>query len=222
MKQSKKHELNHVDLCFVIDTTGSMQTFINAAQTQLLNTIKLLSDNNKIDLKLGLVEYRDHPPQDTTFVTRIYPLTSDLKKMQNSINQLNADGGGDFPEAVYDGVKDACLKMQWREHSCRFALLVGDAPPHGFPDGIYPGGLTYKDVTATAEKNRVVVHGLCMGGDRTTKDSFTTIAMQTGGKCVLSKNADQVVNEMINMLDNEFKDLIFDGEVLSLVSQLEN
>ena len=35
--------LNHVDLCFVIDTTGSMGGFIQAAKQQLLDTIQLLS-----------------------------------------------------------------------------------------------------------------------------------------------------------------------------------
>jgi len=31
--------LNHVDLCFVVDTTGSMQPFISAAQAALLDTV---------------------------------------------------------------------------------------------------------------------------------------------------------------------------------------
>ena len=124
--------LNDVDLCFVVDTTGSMGSFIQAAQRQLLDTIKQLSTYSNIDLQVGLVEYRDHPPQDTSFVTRIYPLTANLQEMQKCINKLKADGGGDAPEAVYSGVWDACEKIKWRPHSCRFILLVGDAPPHGF------------------------------------------------------------------------------------------
>jgi Mg-chelatase subunit ChlD len=86
--------LNHVDLCFVIDTTGSMGSFIEAAKQQLLDTLKLMSADSGIDLQVGLVEYRDHPPQDTSFVTRIYPLTANLKQMQKEINKLAANGGG--------------------------------------------------------------------------------------------------------------------------------
>ena len=187
--------LNHVDLCFVIDTTGSMGGFIQAAKQQLLNTITLLSTESNINLQIGLVEYRDHPPQDTTFVTRIYPLTANLKKMQDSINKLQADGGGDFPEAVYDGIQDAATKIKWRDHSCRFILLVGDAPPHGFqidnnldsfthtdPDK-YPKGLTMQSVTATAENQRVTIHALCMNNEKITLQSFKSLAIGTGGEC---------------------------------------
>src|SRR5215813_11529699 len=89
--------LRGVDLCFVVDSTGSMQPFIDAAQRQLLDTTKQLSAKSSVDLRIGLVEYRDHPPQDKSFVTRINQLTADLKRMQRVINRLKADGGGDTP-----------------------------------------------------------------------------------------------------------------------------
>jgi hypothetical protein len=125
-------ELNQVDVCFVIDTTGSMSAFLQAAKQQLLDTMQRLRAHSGLDLYLGLVEYRDHPPQDSTFVTRSYALTPDRKAMEKVIRALQAAGGGDTPEAVYDGIHAACTQMRWRAHSARFALLVGDAPPHGF------------------------------------------------------------------------------------------
>src|ERR1044071_5396679 len=91
-----------------------------------------LGADRVIVLFVGFVEYRDHPPQEKTFVTRVNPLTSDIKRMQKAINSLKADGGGDAPEAVYDGVFAACKQIEWRPFSCRFTLLVGDAPPHGY------------------------------------------------------------------------------------------
>jgi hypothetical protein len=124
--------LNHVDLCFVVDTTGSMQPFISAAQAALLDTVEALGARSGVEIQVGLVEYRDHPPQEMSFVTRHYPLTSDLGEMRKVINGLRADGGGDYPEAVYDGVCEAAVLTEWRAHSCRFIMLVGDAPPHGY------------------------------------------------------------------------------------------
>ena len=100
--------LNHVDLCFVVDTTGSMQPFISAAQMALLDTVEAPSAKGGVDIQIGLVEYRDHPPQEMSFVTRHYPLTSDLKKMRKVINGLRADGGGDHPEAVYCSSTSRC------------------------------------------------------------------------------------------------------------------
>src|SRR5262245_46340077 len=100
--------LRNVDVCYVIDSTGSMQPFIAAAQQQLIDTMQRLSKNSFISLRIGLVEYRDHPPQDQSFVTRVNQLTGELDKMRKVINRLRADGGGDVPEAVYDGVFEAC------------------------------------------------------------------------------------------------------------------
>ncbi|HIK13556.1 MAG TPA: VWA domain-containing protein [Oscillatoriaceae cyanobacterium M33_DOE_052] len=233
--------LNHVDLCFVVDTTGSMGAFIHTAQQQLLHTIGLLSADSSIDLKIGLVEYRDHPPQDPSFVTRLYQLTANLKEMQKAINKLTADGGGDGPEAVYRGVHDACEQMKWRPHSCRFILLVGDAPPHGFsawlremapterlgggnhgdawPDGC-PSGLNVQSVTGVAENQRVTVHALCMGGDLLAMRAFSAIASGTGGQAANAANAKDVISQMVAMLGNEFRDLAFDKQVLEAVLHL--
>lgn len=81
--------LNYVDLCFVIDTTGSMGSFIQAAKQQLLDTIQLLSADSDIDLQVGLVEYRDHPPQDSSFVTRVYPLRAIIHNCWSSTTVRN-------------------------------------------------------------------------------------------------------------------------------------
>lgn len=238
-------KLNHVDLCFVVDTTGSMGPFIAEAQQQLLATIDALRVSNNLDLQIGLVEYRDHPPQDTSFVTRLHPLTADLKKMQRSINSLRADGGGDAPEAVYDGVHEAAILMDWRAHSCRFILLVGDAPPHGYalptltfettgrrgrrhthavggdtwPDGC-PCGLDVMAVTAAAENERVTVHALCMGGLQATAGAFTEIARATGGQCAQASDAQSVVAQIVAVLTEEFSNLRLDREVLRAVDRL--
>jgi len=132
--------LNHVDLCLVVDTTGSMSAFIGEARAALLDTVGALAARSGIDLRVGLVEYRDHPPQESSFVTRHHALTADLGSVQRVIGGLSADGGGDHPEAVYDGVSEAALLAEWRPHSCRFILLVGDAPPHGYVARAANGG----------------------------------------------------------------------------------
>lgn len=228
--------LNQVDLCFVVDTTGSMGAFIEAAKQHLLEAIAALRHQNNLDLHVGLVEYRDHPPQDRSFVTRSYELTADLGKMQKVINGLKADGGGDEPEAVYDGVRDACTTMRWRQYSYRIVLLVGDAPPHGY-SGLNRRrnqaqanhsthtsschcGLTAQAVTATAETQRVLLHAICMTADSTTVGAFTELAIGTGGQCVTTAQAQTVVNALVGVLDQEFRNLEFDRQVLATLERL--
>jgi len=240
--------LNQVDLGFIIDTTGSMGPFIATAKQHLLDVLATFRDRGNLDLQVGLVEYRDHPPQDRTFVTRIHPLTANLPEMQRTINRLHADGGGDYPEAVYDGVRDACEGLKWRPHSYRFALLVGDAPPHGFqsssdrarahrsaaatdtdratarplpPEPSCLCGLRARDVTAAAEGQRVVVNGLCMQANAVTLEAFTEIAVGTGGQCVVARNAGEVMAAMLDVLEREFGQLAFDRQVLERLQPLK-
>lgn len=40
--------------------------------------------------------YRDHPPQDSSYVTKIQDFTSDYEAIKY-VNTLTAEGGGDFP-----------------------------------------------------------------------------------------------------------------------------
>jgi len=232
--------LNHVDVCFVVDTTGSMGSFIAQAKAKLLETISLLSADSKMDLQIGLVEYRDHPPQDNSFITRVYPLTANLKQMQQNIDTLSADGGGDGPEAVYRGVHDACEQMPWRQYSCRFVILVGDAPPHGFTKWYQqatgsslrshhsdawadacPSGLDVHSVGAMAEKQRTKVYAICMGNHASTEESFKAIATNTGGFAVASSNAANVINQIITLLQHEFSNILFDQQVLDHLNRLQ-
>ena len=60
------------------------------------------------------------------------------------IDRLSADGGGDGPEAVLDGLYDSINKMSWNVNSLKYIFHIADAPPHGseyshsrdgFPEG---------------------------------------------------------------------------------------
>ena len=88
------NNLNQVDLAFVVDTTGSMGTLIAAAQDQMIAMIGALRSAAAVDLRLAVVEYRDHPPQDT-LIEQVYPFTGDLRVVEQTIRALSANGGGD-------------------------------------------------------------------------------------------------------------------------------
>lgn len=225
--------INQVDLCFVVDTTGSMGQFLAAARTALVNTLSALSAKGHLDLRVALVEYRDHPPQETTFATRHYALTADLTVVQRNIDNLQASGGGDIPESVFDGVHEAAVLTEWRKHSARFLLLVGDAPPHGYDvsrrarndetdnqaSKTCTCGLRLEQVTAAAEENRVVVMGLPVSPDAQTRAAFAEIARATGGICAETSDAATAIKRIEDLLAAEFNNLEFDRAVLDTYEQ---
>jgi Mg-chelatase subunit ChlD len=149
-------EINALDLAFVVDTTGSMGALIAAAQRQMIAMLDALAQAADAALRLAVVEYRDHPPQDP-LPSRVHAFTADRKQARKVIEGLVATGGGDGPESVLDGVLAACRELAWGKHARRIAVLVGDSPPHGvgargdgFPRGC-PCGETIESVSAAAE-----------------------------------------------------------------------
>ena len=48
---------------------------------------------------------------------------------------MNAQGGGDEPEAAHDGLLDSANKLSWRNangvSTLRYVFHITDAPPHG-------------------------------------------------------------------------------------------
>jgi hypothetical protein len=148
-----------MDICFVIDATASMGPYIEGAKESLRtiiedakqSLIELSAPENS--LKFSVIAYRDHPPQDKTFVTSICNFTSPAEA-EIFLSGINAQGGGDISEAVIDALNDSLTNISWRDESEKFLFLVADAPPHGkiydsgsdaFPEGC-PCGLKETDV----------------------------------------------------------------------------
>ncbi|GAA5880222.1 hypothetical protein JCM3774_003664, partial [Rhodotorula dairenensis] len=93
-------------------------------------------------LRIGLVAYRDYPPQDNSYVTKSFPFTSSVPTMKEQLKSLYASGGGDGPEAVTAGIK-AALELDWRQNATKMCVLIADAPCHGigeYGDGFPQGG----------------------------------------------------------------------------------
>jgi len=106
----------------VIDATGSMGSYIADAKKtveEIINSTEksLMTDypeTYKTLLSFGIVAYRDHPPQDNSFVTKKQDF-SNSETAKAFLSVLSAEGGGDFPEAAMDGMYVAANELKWRE-----------------------------------------------------------------------------------------------------------
>jgi Mg-chelatase subunit ChlD len=209
-------DINHFDTVFVVDTTGSMGSFIDAARRMMITMVKSLAQNSEVDLKIGIVEYRDHPPQDTV-LTKVHQLC-DIDTAQRRLAQLNLGGGGDAPEAVFDGIVTAVHKIDWRKHSRKVAVLVGDAPPHGvgcpgdgFPKGC-PCGETVESVSSAAEQKGVTLYAVSL--NPAAHKSFSQLAQLTGGDAFDSMAGHTAIDKIQHILKQEFGNLKLDRRVL--------
>ncbi len=57
------NEYIYLDLVFVMDCTGSMGSYIASATNNIRSIVEEIVVSEKSDIRLALVEYRDHPPQ---------------------------------------------------------------------------------------------------------------------------------------------------------------
>jgi hypothetical protein len=115
------------------DTTGSQGPYINSARKairHICDKISSSADIKKELIRFGLIAFRDHPPQDTSYVTKTFGFTHDISVMQANLNSLIASGGGDGPEAQTAALAGA-LNMEWIDNAVKMVVLITDSPPHG-------------------------------------------------------------------------------------------
>lgn len=212
--------VNQFDIAFIIDTTGSMGAFLEAAKRSVVEIIKEAGKDSSVDIKVGIVEYRDHPPQEHTYVTKIYPFTS-LAEAKKHINKLQLGGGGDEQEAVLDGVVHGCEQLAWRANARRIMILVGDASPHGygfsssdgFPKGC-PCGKTIPNTALALEEALITLYAI--GLQDSTRVPFELLCQLTGGSYYGSNQVASAIKEIQRIINTEFKNVEFDQDVLSL------
>jgi hypothetical protein len=127
-----------LDVAIVVDSTGSMQNVIDDLKRRmddLAATMQRLVPTARV----GAVTYRDRddepgtkggPRQSEAFVVKWTDLTFNVKKVQTFLDGIVAEGGGDWEEAVKDGLECAMRQLKWRTDAKKVIILVGSSPPH--------------------------------------------------------------------------------------------
>lgn len=65
-----------------------MGSYIAVAQKNVCGIVEALVAYEKCDVRFGLVAYRDHPPQDKTFVARKFDFTSSCPVMRRNVDTM--------------------------------------------------------------------------------------------------------------------------------------
>jgi hypothetical protein len=183
-----------LEIVFVFDSTGSMTRTINDTKSTIHEMLLVLRALIP-DARIGMVTYRDRGKRED-YVTRDVPLGNDYWQAINFVNDVLAEGGGDRPEAVREGIECA-LAQPWRSGSRRVIVLAGDAPPHD--DGF--AGLLQK-VKTFSKDGRSFVHTLLttpqFAGDD-TRDAFAKLAEAGKGQAVELHQRDGILLEVLSL-----------------------
>ena len=176
-KADAKADAPRIEVCFVLDTTGSMGGLIQGAKTKIWSIVQeMQAADPQPALKMGLVGYRD---RGDAYVTQVHALSNDIDDLYDKLIAFEAQGGGDTPESVNQALHEAVTQMPWSKDKdvYRVVFLVGDAPPHMD----YEDDVKHPEICKLAKKKDILLNTIQCGGISGTKEVWTAIAQQGGG-----------------------------------------
>jgi hypothetical protein len=190
---------NKVEIAFVVDATGSMQDEIEYLKVELEDILtKVAAKDPALDLHTGSVFYRD---KGDAYVTLIQPLTPGISNTIRFIKNQNADGGGDFPEALKEALQEATLKLKWSADArAKIIFLLMDAPPHDEAKTEMASLIS----RAAAIGIRIVPVA-CSGTDKATEFIMRSMALGTNGTYLFLTDDSGIGNPHIKPTTDEFK-----------------
>ena len=191
-----------MEICFVLDTTGSMSGLIEGAKQKIWAIAnEMISAKPTPEIRMGVIGYRD---RGDDYVIKAFDLTSDIDAVYANLRGFFAAGGGDTPESVNEALNEAVTKMSWSADRSvlKIIFLVGDAPPHMD----YPNAPKYPEICQAAMKKDLIINTVQCGGIAETTPIWAEIAKlsegsyaaiaQSGGMVALATPMDKELAEL--------------------------
>lgn len=164
-----------VDIVFVLDVSGSMQSCIDALKNNIstfLSTLTTRDANNGCpvkDWRAKVVGYRDFTVDPEAFVGN--PFVRDAESLKAQLSALKAEGGGDEPESALDVIYKTAMmgqtdkdgpedpsKWRYRSAAARVVVLFTDASCHETMSIAEARGGGYEDVFNAVASNRIILN----------------------------------------------------------------
>lgn len=97
LKQSER-----VDICFMVDCTGSMRSYIKETKKTVHNMVDRLAKMfPDFKVRVAFVAYRDH--SDGVNRIDVHSFSDNIDEFKTFVTKQSASGGGDAPEDIFGG-----------------------------------------------------------------------------------------------------------------------
>ncbi len=155
-----------LEVAFVLDATGSMGAWIDAARRRISAIADdLATGDPPPQVRFALVSYRDVGDQ---YVVRVHDFDARLAKMKAALEGTEA--AGDTPEAVLEALDAGVFQLDWTRGDpgvVKLMYLVGDAPAQH-----YAGGPDEELLLAGALDRGIVIHSIACGSMSSEGQTF--------------------------------------------------
>ena len=207
-----------LDVLFLLDATGSMDDEID----RLKQTIDIVAERVAAldpapDVRFAMTLYRD---EGDAFVTANYDFTGNIAEFQAALADVIADGGGDYPEALDEGLADALAKPAWRDpaEAVQLIFVVADAPPQVDRQLETP----YTDSIRTAIERGIKIFPVASSeSDDQAEAVFRQMAQATGAPFVFLSNgaAGAATGGSTDITSTDYEELALDELVVRLIAE---
>ncbi len=207
-----------LDVLFLLDATGSMGDEIDRLK-QTIDSVaeRVVALDPAPDVRFAMTLYRD---EGDAFVTANYDFTGDITEFQAALDDVVAAGGGDYPEALDEGLADALAKPAWRDPSDAVQLIfvVADAPPQVGRRMDTP----YTDSIRTAIERGIKIFPVASSeSDDQAEAVFRQMAQATGAPFVFLSNgaAGAATGGSTDITSTDYEELALDELVVRLIAE---
>lgn len=186
------------DIVLLADETGSMADAIASVRAEMASIVTTVKAAQP-DAHFAVASYKDLGDADAFEV--LTDLTANATTVQNAVNSLVADGGGDTPEAQLNALwqlGDGGDAITFRASSSRIVVWFGDAPGHDPSNG-------HSEADAIASLQGVDAQVLAIGVEGPGLDATgqaSRITAATGGHYYSGVTAGQVGAQILAGLQN--------------------
>jgi hypothetical protein len=184
LTQQRMDPEDGLDVVLVLDNTGSMSSGISHVIGSLAEVLSLLLGYGFSSVRFAVITFKDEG--ETMFLTDGL-VTKDAAVA--AMATIEASGGGDNAENGYGAIYSAC-EIEWRPDTLRVVLLVTDIDSH-------MRERSYFEVREKLLDSNVYLLAWYMGsGVTASEDNYAGLVSQSGGKVLLSYNAEDLAPEM--------------------------
>jgi len=202
-----------MDIVFTVDATSSMNDEIQYLKSELLDVIDRIQETNEdIEYRTGSVFYRDTRDE---YLTRTSPLSKDKEEIISFVEEQNANGGGDKPEAVEEALEET-LNLDWDGEALKLVFLILDAPPHEENATMVK---IRNQIQLAAQKGIKLIPITASGIGRETEFLMKFMAMMTNGTYIFITDDSGIGNPHLDPVVTDYEVEKLNDCMVRLISQ---
>ncbi|CAD8142287.1 unnamed protein product [Paramecium pentaurelia] len=131
LKRQMMESHGKIEVCFLIDVTGSMDRYKESAMKCIKESMKNIKIKTNRDALWATVAYQDF--KELKFLGGQYRqmnFTPIPQEIEDFLADILCQGGGDAAEDIRGGIMQMIKNLNWSK-TFRIAILICDAPTHG-------------------------------------------------------------------------------------------